>query len=81
MNDAMQCSRQKYWSEIDDQEKIRRLREEVKQLKRRFENIASIVDKLSDHDHADGKVVTPLHSRFGQAESDGSRGDGDEAYF
>lgn len=41
--------REKYWSEIDTDEKIKRLRERVKYLEKRIESMSKKIAKLEDH--------------------------------
>ncbi len=55
--------REKYWSEINDTEKIERLRKEIKYLKNRISDISSQSYKLEQHEHnALGKIVVPINS-------------------
>ena len=52
--------REKYWSEIDTDEKLKRLREHVKYLEKRIERMSKKIDKLEDHHHIYDKIVIPL---------------------
>ena len=59
-------SREKYWSEIDDKEKINRMRLIVQGLLERAESQEAIIDRLRRHKHnKDEKVVTEEPMEFG----------------
>jgi hypothetical protein len=59
----MRESRQKYWSEIEVEEKTKRLRDELKRAQREVGELRGVVEALTNHTHKDGRVLTDL--RFG----------------
>ena len=67
------ASREKYWDELTDAEKIERLRDEVVNLKYRVGRNSASVSDLMHHDHhpVTGELMKPM-SRGG-VESDGPR--------
>lgn len=74
--------RQSYWSEIDDTEKIRRMREVVKKLQRDVEKLNKLFDRLSIHNHlSNGEIVIPLHSNMENDEIRLSISNNNEQYF
>ena len=61
-------SREKYWSELTDQEKMERMRQQVKNLillQDRCNDLENKIGRLETivnvHIHADGKVFTPSY--------------------
>ena len=67
--DQSQPMRKKYWSELDVDRKMGRMRSEVKQIKARQESLSAVLDELRVHTHAsDGSILIPLHSPYGQGE-------------
>jgi len=59
-------SREKYWSEIDDKEKMERMRHIVQGLLERAESNERIIDRLRRHKHnKEEKVVTEEPMEFG----------------
>ena len=59
----------KYWKELTPDEKIERMRSEVKNLKISNSNLWDLVNNLmlqmESHEHLNGKVVLPLMGRIG----------------
>jgi len=55
--------REKYWSELDDSEKIDRMREIVKQKERAISSIREQLWDLKSHLHVEGKIVVPIEGR------------------
>ena len=78
---APQANRPKYWSEIDLEEKCRRLREEVKRLRRELYETAKVVLNLSQHKHADSEIVIPLNNPGGGLDDRRRVTEGDDVYF
>lgn len=82
-------SRQKFWSEINDQEKLQRSREVIKQLQLQVANLVATVTRLQGiverHQHGvAGEVLVPAQSRESGAmlsEARARSGSGDECYF
>jgi len=66
MENDLTAKRPKYWSELDSDEKIEKMRKEIKNLQRQLDaNSRSTNDKLfclERHSHSDGKVVVDLQS-------------------
>ena len=85
MQDSEQCQpmREKHWSELDSDEKIERMREEVKRWQKIVSGMKEKIEKLSRHTHNpnDGKLLIsmsyqegyPMHTRYQK--------DTDEVYF
>lgn len=76
--------REKYWSEIDANAKIERIRDHVKMLIVQLEDAQRLVEKLMNHHHAGGEVCSrinqyggPISSRLGQTLTP----HGDDVYF
>ena len=66
MEDSPKCYREKYWSESDTDEKIRRLREQVKRLGGTIEEMGKVIRHLSEHVHGkDGTVLISLIAKGG----------------
>ncbi len=59
-NDQCKIACEKYWSEIDETEKCRRLRRVVKGLQREVRALTQVVEKLTTHQHVDGSLYVPL---------------------
>jgi len=83
-NEQTKAHREKYWSECDDQEKIRRLRQEVKLLQADVSKLMRFMHFLSNHNHQDGSVVIPIFMKdelpMNWTETPNKR-TGDEVYF
>ena len=76
----MPC-REKYWSEIDSDERIERLRLEVKRLIRQLQEAQDKIFKLSVHQHAsDGTMLTRFNEPGG-GYMPRSNVQGDDVYF
>ncbi len=65
-----QPERQKYWSELDDKEKIERMRIEIKHLGREIDSINGKLNTcyapLLDHQHGEsGAIMVPLKEGIG----------------
>lgn len=57
--------REKYWGELDPNQKVERMRGEVKSLQYRIRSLEEIIHQLQRHYHeANGDVVAPI-GRFG----------------
>jgi hypothetical protein len=88
MNDeSCKIAREKYWSEVDDAERVKRLRREVKHLRREVYTLNRAMRFLQTHSHApDGSVVISLFMRDEPELTDRYAGtlrepDGDDMYF
>jgi len=59
-------SRPKYWSELNSDEKIERMRDEVKMLKSQSQNFVNKMNRLENHEHSpSGKILTPYNQNSG----------------
>ena len=81
------ASRERYWSEIDDKEKIRRLRQQVKELQHSMQIMRDKVDILINHQHGnDNKLLVKYEdslsyvARYGRI-SGNPRNFNDDVYF
>jgi len=70
MDKELKASREKYWDELDDSGKIERMRSIVKAQDRVIARMADYLDLLVEHQHHEGKLVTPM--KHPNAESYGS---------
>lgn len=70
-------ARDKNWDELTTDEKIERMRGEVKVLQNRVKELIGKVNSLEDHDHKDGKMILPFRGGHGgyitESESSGRR--------
>jgi len=81
--------REKYWSEITADERIVRMRSELKRAQRRIDEqgnaIAKLLTQMAEHEHgSNGQPVMPIVSRYSSQERDmptSSKGTGDEVWF
>jgi len=64
-----QCKpmREKYWSELDDQERVERMRLEIRHLKSQNKQLIESVRQLLNHTHASqcSSPSIPIDSAFG----------------
>ena len=61
--DEAQTARGRTWNDLDDAQKIERMRLEVKSMQRRIAELLDTVFLLRDHGHdAQGRVVVPIHA-------------------
>lgn len=68
--------RDKNWDELDDAERVERMREVVKRLQRQVEAQAVVIGRLEEHTHAgDGSLLIPLRNRHGLCEGSYRRGE------
>ncbi len=73
--------RLKNWSEINDKQKIKRLRETVKRLENRTNSLWACVQQLKRHKHLpDGTVVVELGNGYDSSTLQATEAD-DEVYF
>ena len=79
MGEMGKAGRDKYWSELDTEEKCKRLREQVKTLQRHQREMAIMLRKPSDHSHDGGKVMVPLYDPCGGEPI--RQPTGDDVYF
>jgi len=81
-DECCKVAREMYWSEIDDTEKIRRMRSEIKNLQRKVKKLNKLFDRLSIHSHlSNGEIVIPLHSNMENDEIRLFISNEDEQYF
>lgn len=81
-DECYKAMREKYWSEIDDAERVVRTRNAVKKLQRKVEKLNKLFDRLSIHSHlSNGEIVIPLHSKMENDEICLSISNSDEQYF
>ncbi len=72
--------REKYWSELDDKEKIERLRQIVKQHQNELRRLSASVEVLMNHEHGkSGQILSPV--RHGGWHTFPAREDNDKIYF
>jgi hypothetical protein len=75
-------SRQKYWKELTADEKVERLRSEVKRLSSLCIHLSSILERLREHQHAQGGgILVPFDQQTGQHERAGNAASNDEVYI
>jgi hypothetical protein len=60
MAESMGPMRRRYWSEMDDKERIVKLQEELIRTQRHLSELSKWVQKLKEHKHLDGLIVTCL---------------------
>lgn len=78
--DQCQPMRMKYWKELDEAEKVERMRDIVRSLRAEINRQTRIIDQLATHQHGvDGKPVAELaaHSDYPPLRMHG----GEEDYF
>lgn len=78
--------REKWWSELNDGEKIERMREIIKSLRSNIHYLSRKMDELFEHAHLDGKLIIPLSWYSGREEVLGVEGpkgeqEKDNVYF
>ena len=63
-----ECSRDKYWDEMCDAERVQRLQHEVLYLRWFLRRLETKVSKFPDHQHvpASGEVMVPLRVSYEQ---------------
>ena len=85
MEGSANCSGEKYWKELSIEEKIERMRWQVKMIQHQMEEmlrrISTVEDISSTHSHVDGRVMKPvgldsIHQFVGRPFKDT-----DETYF
>jgi hypothetical protein len=54
------CCREKYWSEMNDSEKVDHLKREVQYMQNHIKTLTDFVSKLITHSHLEGKMVSPI---------------------
>ena len=80
-NCEQKAYREKYWSEIGDGEKIKRLRDQVKGLQRDINRFRKHLAALRYHSHLEGgRIVIPLGNQVDEF-IDRQPQDGDDVYF
>ena len=52
--------REAHWGELDDQGRIERLRQVIKDQERLLERVTKYLTQLIDHEHLDGKMVQKI---------------------
>ena len=81
-NEGNMAMRQKYWSELDDKEKIERMRGIVKNLLESLELQQQKMTKIEKHEHLNGRLVVGLDdNRFGVLPNSYRKQSGDDIYF
>ena len=66
-----QAMRKKFWDEMNDAQRMEKMREEVRYLRRLYTDLQRTVNKLKLHQHAqDGSIFVPLKRN----DEDGPRG-------
>lgn len=59
-DDCIKPMRRKYWSEMEDKERIVKLQEELTRTQEALERLSNYVSKLMDHEHLNGRMVIRL---------------------
>ena len=59
-NDCIKPRRRKYWSEMEDKERIVKLQEELTRTQEALDRLSNYVSKLMDHEHLNGRMVARL---------------------
>ena len=54
------ASREKHWKDLDDQEKIERLRRVINNQEALIVRMAKYLTELIEHDHIDGRMVKKI---------------------
>ena len=82
-NAEPKAMRQKYWSEINEDARIERVRQELKRMIRRYEELSMDVHRLNQHRHlADGSPAMPLpRPGEGYYEKPRREESGDDVFF
>ena len=70
--------RAKFWKELTPEEKIERMREIVRQMDRRVDQLENRIASLERHDHLNGNLVAPLQNG---PYCERKQNDGEECYF
>lgn len=75
--------REKYWSELDDKEKIARMRQQVKNQQLEITRLETLVRQLMDHRHLNDQLVISINNVNSRGSIiGGPRGTGtDDVYF
>ena len=71
MNKELKVSREKYWSEIDVEEKTERLRWETKKMQKNLSECLKRLGKLEEHSHGELGLLIPLKKHY-QPENHGT---------
>ena len=58
--ESAKVSREKHWEELDDEGKIARLRQVIKNQETLITRMANYLSELVEHEHMDGKMVKRL---------------------
>jgi hypothetical protein len=74
---------EKYWSELTTEEKVERMRNEVRSLQTQVKCYGKMIDLFFHHLHQDGKITIPIERHNGgESEERMRRGLGkDDVYF
>ena len=57
--------REKYWSEIGIEDKVKRMRDIVKNMQNEIHQLRTRIYDLSEHSHSEGKIVIPMNKNDG----------------
>ena len=60
MDNELKAKREKYWAELNDSEKIERLREVIKSQDNILIKISGYLDQLIEHEHLNGNIVKKI---------------------
>ena len=72
----------KYWSEVDRDEKIERLREEIKKLQNNVKELNQYVSVLKSHEHCGRAVMMNIHDFNAKDPKSGMQiNNSDKVYF
>lgn len=78
-------AREKYWKELSGEEKVERMRQEVKNLQNSQVASNRTIRKLENHSHSNDalrRLLVPFESSYGEGRVTGrSIKDEDEVYF
>lgn len=60
MDESTRAMREKYWSELDSEQKIKRMRGIVRAQQQRIDRLERFVELFKHHEHLEGDILVPL---------------------
>jgi hypothetical protein len=60
VEDCTKPMRRKYWSEMEDKDRIVKLQEELTRTQEALDRLSNYVSKLMGHEHLNGRMVVRL---------------------
>jgi benzoyl-CoA reductase/2-hydroxyglutaryl-CoA dehydratase subunit BcrC/BadD/HgdB len=64
-NQEQKAYREQYFSEMNDQDKIKFLAKELQRTQRELASMSQVVHRLIEHKHCDGAIVYELRNNYG----------------